>query len=191
MMKVCIVSRVDFREPVETAQSLGWMLADAGHEVVYEDAIASELGYSGVSLSDPLFSADLIVVLGGDGSVLRAVRMLSRQVPIVGVNQGRVGFLTDLERDHAGEVLSGLSLPLPVEPRMRISIECDGRPMGSALNEAVIVTSRPHLFSSSSEIEVRLISSKPSQLVLDGQVQYDIGEEASLVVRKSPEPALF
>ena len=143
MMKVCIVSRVDFREPVETAQSLGWMLADAGHEVVYEDAIASELGYSGVSLSDPLFSADLIVVLGGDGSVLRAVRMLSRQVPIVGVNQGRVGFLTDLERDHAGEVLSGLSLPLPVEPRMRISIECDGRPMGSALNEAVIVTSRP------------------------------------------------
>ena len=74
-MKVCIVSRVDFREPVETAQSLGWMLADAGHEVVYEDAIASELGYSGVSLSDPLFSADLIVVLGGDGSVLRAVRM--------------------------------------------------------------------------------------------------------------------
>ena len=242
-MKVCIVSRVDFREPVETAQSLGWMLADAGHEVVYEDAIASELGYSGVSLSDPLFSADLIVVLGGDGSVLRAVRMLSRQVP------------TDLERDHAGEVLSGLSLPLPVEPRMRISIECDGRPMGSALNEAVIVTSRPakmlqfetfingrkstefradglivgtptgstayamsaggpivdpsieafvlvplapfmlssrpHLFSSSSEIEVRLISSKPSQLVLDGQVQYDIGEEASLVVRKSPEPALF
>lgn len=255
MMKVCIVSRVDFREPVETAQSLGWMLADAGHEVVYEDAIASELGYSGVSLSDPLFSADLIVVLGGDGSVLRAVRMLSRQVPIVGVNQGRVGFLTDLEREHAGEVLSGLSLPLPVEPRMRISIECDGRPMGSALNEAVIVTSRPakmlqfetfingrkstefradglivgtptgstayamsaggpivdpsieafvlvplapfmlssrpHLFSSSSEIEVRLISSKPSQLVLDGQVQYDIGEEASLVVRKSPEPALF
>ncbi|HJK71454.1 MAG TPA: NAD(+)/NADH kinase, partial [Methanocorpusculum sp.] len=143
MMKVCIVSRVDFREPVETAQSLGWMLADAGHEVVYEDAIASELGYSGVSLSDPLFSADLIVVLGGDGSVLRAGRMLSRQVPIVGVNQGRVGFLTDLERDHAGEVLSGLSLPLPVEPRMRISIECDGKPMGSALNEAVIVTSRP------------------------------------------------
>ena len=38
---------------------------------------------------------------------------------------------------------------------------------------------------------MRLISSKPSQLVRDGQVQYDIGEEASLVVRKSPEPALF
>lgn len=255
MMKICIVSRVDFREPIETAQSLGWMLADAGYEVVYEDSVASELGYTGVSLVHPSFSADLIVVLGGDGSVLRAVRMLARQIPIVGVNQGRVGFLTDLEREHAGEILAGLSLPLPVEPRMRITIEYDGAPIGSALNEAVIVTSRPakmlqfetfingrksaefradglivgtptgstayamsaggpivdplieafvlvpfapfmlssrpHLISSSSEIEVRLVSSKPAQLVLDGQMQYDIGEEASLVVRKSPEPALF
>lgn len=255
MMKFCIVSRVDFKEPVETAQSLGWMLADAGHEVVYEDSIASELGYTGVSLASPAFSADLVVVIGGDGSVLRTVRMLARQIPVVGVNQGRIGFLTDLERDHAGEILSGLSLPLAVEPRMRITIEHDGKPIGSALNEAVVVTSRPakmlqfetfidgsksgefradgliigtptgstayamsaggpivdplieafvlvplapfmlssrpHLISSQSEIEVRLTSSKPAQLVLDGQMQYDIGEEASLVVRKSCESALF
>lgn len=255
MMKICIVSRVDLKKSIETAQSLGWMLADAGHEVVYEDSVASELGYDGVSLSSPKFSADMVVVLGGDGSVLRAVRMLVRQVPIVGVNQGQVGFLTDLEREHAGGILSQLTLPLAVELRMRIFIEHDGMPLGPALNEAVIVTSRPakmlqfetfidgnksgefradgliigtptgstayamsaggpivdplieafvlvplapfmlssrpHLISSRSAIEVRLVSSKPAQLVLDGQMQYDLGEEASLVVRKSPEPALF
>ncbi|MDU9376368.1 NAD kinase [Methanocorpusculaceae archaeon Sp1] len=254
-MKVCVVSRVDLKEPIENAQSLGWMLLENGHEVVYEDSVASELGYEGVSLSSPDFSADLIVVLGGDGSVLRAVRMLSRQVPVVGVNQGRVGFLTDLEREHACGVLSTLELPLAVEPRMRLSIEQDGKLLGSALNEAVVVTSRPakmlqfatfvdgnkigefradglilgtptgstayamsaggpivdplieafvlvplapymlssrpYLISSQSEITVQLVSSKPAQLVLDGQMQFDLGEEATLVVRKSLEPALF
>ncbi len=255
MMKICIVSRVDLKEPIEIAQSLGWTLLDSGYDVVYEDSIASELGYDGVSLSSSDFSADLIVVLGGDGSVLRAVRMLSRQIPVVGVNQGRVGFLTDLEREHAAAVLSQLKLPLTVEPRMRISIELDGKLLGSALNEAVIVTSRPakmlqfatfvdgnkigefradglilgtptgstayamsaggpivdplieafvlvplapymlssrpYLISSESEIEVCLVSSKPAQLVLDGQMQYDLGVEARLFVRKSPEPAQF
>ncbi|MDR3102570.1 MAG: NAD(+)/NADH kinase [Methanocalculaceae archaeon] len=254
-MKICIVSRVDLKDPIELAQSLGWMLTDTGHEVVYENSVAAELGYDGVSLSSLSFSADLVVVFGGDGSVLRAVRMLLRQIPIVGVNQGRIGFLTDLEREHAGDVLSQLALPLAVAPRMRISIEHDGNPLGSALNEAVIVTSRPakmlqfetfvdgekmgefradgliigtptgstayamsaggpivdplieafvlvplapfmlssrpHLISSRSEIEVQLVSSKPAQLVLDGQVQHEIEEEVSLRVWKSREPALF
>ncbi len=254
-MRFCIVSRVDIREAVETAQSLGWMLRDYGHDVVYEDSVAAELGYAGVSLASPEFSADVVVVLGGDGSVLRAVRMLKKQIPIVGVNQGRVGFLTDLEREHATEQLAGLSLPLPTEPRMRITIEYEGRILGSALNEAVIVTSRPakmlqftplvdgreigefradgliigtptgstayamsaggpivdpsiealvlvplapymlssrpYLISSRSAVEVRLTSSKPAQLVLDGQLQFDIGEDAVLIIRKSPDPALF
>jgi NAD+ kinase len=234
---------------------LGWTLVDAGHEVFYEDSIASKLGYFGVSLSNSSFSADLIVVLGGDGSVLRAVRLLAHQIPIVGVNQGHVGFLTDLEQEHVGEILAELSLPLSVESRMRITIACDGKSFGSALNEAVIVTScpskilefetfvdgkkssgfradglivgtptgstaytmsaggpivdpsieafvlvplapfmmssRPHLISSTREIEVRLMGTKPAELVLDGQTQYDLGEEVSLVVRKSQEPALF
>lgn len=254
-MKICIVSRVDLKDPVELAQSLGWTLMDHGFDVVYENAVASELGYEGVLLSSPEFSVDMIVVLGGDGSVLRVVRLLRRQIPVMGVNQGRVGFLTDLERDHAAEFLSQVRLPLAVEPRMRITLEQDGRVLGSALNEAVLVTSRPakmlqfetlvdgkkmgefradgliigtptgstayamsaggpivdplieafvlvplapfmlssrpQLISSESAIEVRLISSKPAQLVLDGQMQYDIGEEASLIIRKSPEPAQF
>ncbi|HJJ88608.1 MAG TPA: NAD(+)/NADH kinase [Methanocorpusculum sp.] len=254
-MKICIVSRVDFHEPIERGRRLGLILEKAGFEVIYEDSIASKLGYNGVSLASSSFSADLIVVLGGDGSVLRTVRLLSRQIPIVGVNQGKVGFLTDLEWEHVSKLLTSLSLPLHVDSRMRIMIEYEGTQIASALNEVVMVTSRPAkmlqfetfidgkksakyradglivgtptgstayamsaggpivdplieafvlvplapfmlssrpcLINSSSEIEVRLVSSKPAQLVLDGQIQYDIGTEASLVMKKSPEPALF
>ena len=128
-MKICIVSRIDLKEPIELAQSLGWMLRDLGHDVVYEQSVAAELGYAPVSLSKD-FSADLIVVLGGDGSVLRTIRMLDHQVPVVGINQGQVGFLTDIERDKAEEILTSLSLPLPLDPRMRISIEYNVRNVG-------------------------------------------------------------
>jgi len=56
--------------------------------------------------------ADLAVVLGGDGSMLTAARALAaRRVPLVGVNQGRLGFLTDIAAremtETMGEILAG------------------------------------------------------------------------------------
>lgn len=45
--------------------------------------------------------ADLVVVLGGDGAILRACRQLgTRQLPILGINLGRLGFLADLSPDE-------------------------------------------------------------------------------------------
>ncbi len=56
--------------------------------------------------------ADLAVVLGGDGSMLSAARSLAaRRVPLVGINQGRLGFLTDIAAremtETMGEILAG------------------------------------------------------------------------------------
>ena len=50
--------------------------------------------------------ADLAIVLGGDGSILRAARqMAERQLPVVGVNLGKLGFLADLSVDNFSEAL--------------------------------------------------------------------------------------
>lgn len=141
-MKICIVSKIDSKEPLELAQSLGWRLLDLGYDVVYEESVAAELGYEGVPLKN--LEADLLLVLGGDGSVLRAVRMMQHQIPVLGINQGHVGFLTDLERENPAETLKEiLENPLSLDSRMRLSITCNGRDCGAALNEAVIVTARP------------------------------------------------
>lgn len=80
---------------------------------------------------------DLVVVLGGDGSILSAVRAFAQDpVPILGINFGRVGFLASVAlgdwEEALEEVLAGRSL---VEPRMRLVVEFSAR--GSAPSSAV------------------------------------------------------
>ena len=58
----------------------------------------------GIDEADALAAADLAVVLGGDGTVLRALaRFLGTGVPVIGVNFGRVGFLSSMGRDELEE----------------------------------------------------------------------------------------
>ncbi|MFM8735121.1 MAG: NAD(+)/NADH kinase [Pirellulales bacterium] len=53
---------------------------------------------------------DLVVVLGGDGSILRAARWMGyEQLPVLGVNLGRLGFLADVPRDDALEALGEIA----------------------------------------------------------------------------------
>jgi NAD+ kinase len=57
----------------------------------------------------PLGGADLVVVLGGDGSILRAARWMGyTQVPALGINLGRLGFLADTPRDDAATAVAEL-----------------------------------------------------------------------------------
>lgn len=87
---------------------------------------------------------DLAIVLGGDGSMLRAARMAAgHDVPILGVNMGRVGFLTEVTPDNWQErlpcVLAG---DYWIEERMmlRASATREGRLIGqyTALNDVVV-----------------------------------------------------
>ena len=87
---------------------------------------------------------DMFVVLGGDGSMLRAARMgADHKIPILGVNMGRLGFLTEVTPDDwrtgLSKVLAGVYW---VEERMMVHAELlrDGRSVGTyeALNEVVV-----------------------------------------------------
>ncbi|MCH7599656.1 MAG: NAD(+)/NADH kinase [Myxococcales bacterium] len=67
---------------------------------------------------------DLIVSVGGDGTLLSVARALgTRDVPILGINLGRLGFLTEVNRDEMEECLDRmLKSDFPIEPRMRLDI---------------------------------------------------------------------
>jgi NAD+ kinase len=92
----------------------------------------------------PLDGCELVVVLGGDGTILRAAEVVrGSQVPLLGVNLGHVGFLAESEREDLAEAVGRVAdRRFDVEERMTldVTVELDGRPVASmwAVNEASI-----------------------------------------------------
>ncbi len=85
---------------ISTAREAGWRLVATGEEIARHGSVAAGI--------EPVESlpqqVDLCLVLGGDGSILYALRHFARSgVPVFGVNFGTVGFLAAVERDDAEE----------------------------------------------------------------------------------------
>lgn len=93
---------------------------------------------------DPLDAAELVVVLGGDGTILRAAEVVrGTDVPLLGVNLGKVGFLAEAERDDIADTVQRVAAcDYEVEERMTldVTVELDGQVSGRtwAINEASI-----------------------------------------------------
>ena len=116
---------------------------------VFETATAALAGLDGhktASADDLARQVDLIIALGGDGTLLAAANRIASgglDVPIVGINFGSLGFLTEVTLaelyDAMGSVLDGTAF---VDSRMmlRATIEADGEPVLDrlALNDIVI-----------------------------------------------------
>jgi NAD+ kinase len=81
---------------------------------------------------------DLVVSVGGDGTLLRAAEIANRAgAPLLGVKVGRLGFLTEVEPDEAAAVLErALAGALHIEERMAIVAEADEEGLGDWLPEA-------------------------------------------------------
>lgn len=123
--------------------------SERGHYLWLHDDDAQAVNC--IELSDPrhAMDADLVVSLGGDGTVLRAVHMLDgAPVPILGVNVGTIGYLTEIEPDELIDVLnrweSGVSgTDYVIDSRMMLTVtlhKADGSSSVSwrALNEALL-----------------------------------------------------
>jgi NAD+ kinase len=113
---------------------------EAGVELLMPD---EEVEKHGVGEPEPdLTNADIAVVLGGDGTMLRALqRFLGTDVPVIGVNFGRVGFLASIQQD---EFESGLARVFSGNYRVvaltTLDVEVDGQ-RAAAINDVVALSS--------------------------------------------------
>jgi NAD+ kinase len=140
-LKVLLVSRIDSPEALAFSGKVKAVLEKEGCDVAYDRDTAPALGLTGKPLAGT--GADIVIVVGGDGTILRTVQQMNKPVPVLGINWGEVGFLADLEPSEALNFIKRLSSDFPIEERMRISLCRDGIFVGDALNEALIVTTRP------------------------------------------------
>ena len=126
------------------ARALAQWLNTEGHEVrVPLDTAEMPLTPQVVATSEFCEGVDLVVTLGGDGSILRAVELLAgASIPILGVNHGRLGYLTEVAPDEAqGAIARVLNGDYDIEERMlvRTTLTAAGETSTHlALNEAVI-----------------------------------------------------
>ena len=142
--RVALIGKLRSAEIAQSLRELRGMLEQRGCEVLIERETASDLGLRGVDYAAIGAEAKLAIVVGGDGTMLAAARNLVRHhVPLVGVNQGRVGFMTDIGHDDMrsgiGAILEG---KYSIEERALLEAEIRRNNKSIlqtiALNEAVV-----------------------------------------------------
>lgn len=145
--RIGLMGRVGNPEVLETLVHLRDFLRSRGREVVIETEVAAQLQLPPeevLSRDEIGHRAELVIVVGGDGSLLGAARVLAAQhAPVLGVNRGRLGFLTDISPQYLeqqiSEVLAGRYL---IESRFLLDVLVTRGDQvlarGDALNDVVL-----------------------------------------------------
>lgn len=166
--RIGLVGRPGSERALYTLKRLIRFLQSRGIDIILDEEISKSLPNNVLPVSDSETlgkTCDLVIVVGGDGSLLGAARSLAKyNVPLLGVNRGRLGFLTDITPEDieikVEEVLEGKYL---MESRFLLdaSVVRQGAIIGGgdALNDVVI---HPGRF-------IRMIE---FELYVDGQFVY-------------------
>lgn len=142
-----VVHRDRAAAAVLARRAVEW-LAERGHEVRMPSGDAEAAGLAHLACPDDRLceGLDLAISLGGDGTMLRAVELVAvDSVPILGVNVGHLGYLTECEPDHLEDALGRFFAGrFTIEERMTLEVSTDGKfPVIHALNEAWLEKTMP------------------------------------------------
>ena len=138
-------------EAIGLGATIASWLADRGHEVVAaadEGDLLSAAGATAVTPDHPSRVLDLVLAIGGDGTMLRAVDLVAEQgLPVLGVNCGQMGYLTEVEPESLTDALDRLragTFAVSERTVLAVTVASDGPAAGTwtALNEAVL--EKPH-----------------------------------------------
>jgi len=137
--KVAVVSRITRKKHLEFSTKIINHLEEKHSMDVYlNETFAKAMGNSNAVNMTELNSFDLIIALGGDGTILWTARY-SDEVPIFGINAGYLGFLTTATIRNGEESINRIvNDDYILEKCMRLKVTLDGNELPSALNEAYV-----------------------------------------------------
>ena len=146
---IAIVGKPTAAGIAQSLTEIADFLVATGHVVVLEHETALSTGMTGYPQMTPEqigTSVDAAIVVGGDGTMLGIARQLAPyDIPLIGINQGRLGFMTDIPLDRMMPLLTAM-LDGKIESERRSLLEGvvhrEGKPMFNALAFNDVVVSR-------------------------------------------------
>jgi len=139
-MRIALVVHPDRASAAALASELTAGAARRGIQVSAEPADAARVPGTVIRPPGEHLDADVVVAVGGDGTVLEAVRVgLAAGLPVLGVNAGHLGFLTCVEPGLLEEALDILATGgWPESSRMTLAARVPGKPAAVGINDVVV-----------------------------------------------------
>ncbi len=134
-MRIGVYANMELPGSLKIARSCSRLLRRGD---CFEERTARELGKKGVPLGE--MEADVLIVIGGDGTMLKT--FMETGLPLLGINSGNVGFLTESRKDSLQDVFRRLRTGrFRIEEKLKIATTVEGRRVQDAVNEAVVHSS--------------------------------------------------
>jgi NAD+ kinase len=142
---VGLIARFDKRLAIKLAEDLAKYLREKGLEVFVEDTLAEKMNVKEKSTSLEKMKTDFVITVGGDGTILRTCVSISKpEPPILAINMGVRGFLTEVEPKQAFTAVDKcLKGQFTIEKCMKLSLKADDVKFPDALNEVLVSADEP------------------------------------------------
>ena len=166
---ICVVSKYLTPDILGVADQVNKFFSQGKCKVCYEKSLGRRLSIRNLfNVEKPPVNCDLIITIGGDGTLLRTVFALKgKKVPVVGIRKGAMGFLAEIEADHKlpfylSRIARG---DFNVEERTKLEVKLNGKKVGDVLNDAVITTALPGKIQ---KFSIEIHGDKIDEIAADG-----------------------
>ncbi len=166
---VCVVSKYLTPEILAVANQVKDYFSRKDCSVCFEKSLGRRLSVKNLfNVEKPGQNCDLIITIGGDGTLLRTVFALKgKKVPFVGIRKGAMGFLAEIEAD--GQLFRYLSRiergDFNVEERTKLEVKLNGKKVGDVLNDVVATTALPGKIQ---KFSIEIHGEKIDEIAADG-----------------------
>lgn len=140
-----LIANINSENAIKTAEKVIEKIKEMNIEVIVEEKLAEKIKWKHSKEKIEKMKANLIAVIGGDGTVLRVTRLLEKsETPILVINAGTVGFLSEITPKEIVDAIEMIQKDkFKIEQCTRIKAKINNIEVTDALNEITIITNRP------------------------------------------------